>query len=160
MGHAFNIGHSSPAYEKGTYPYINGGLDGSEWGYDSINNVFLDVYRHGTMNATTGCKANESRTTKDALGRCYKGDPMAGGQGSRDAGQPFQIFSDYHAARMQKYFEGGSSASGKIFYDEAAEAAGAFPFVRWDPRIGAFVRQSRSSSSIRSRMASRGVYPS
>ena len=108
------------------------------------------------MNATTGCKAADSHITKDALGRCYKGDPMAGGHSSRDAGQPFQIFSDYHVGIMQKYFEGASDRSGRIFYDEAAPA-GAFPFVRWDPRVGAFVRLSRSSSSIRYRMVSRGV---
>ena len=157
MGHAFGMPHVGGAFDAGRYPYPNGGLSGSEWGYDVNNNVFLDVYQHGTMNATTGCKSpnaglssNISAYPKDGLGRCYKQDPMQGG--SVDAGQPYAIFSDFHAGQIQGYFEGSTASNGRLFFDESTDT-----YERWDPTVGVFVPQATTISDLRLRVASREV---
>ena len=157
IGHAFGMPHVGGAFDQGRYPYPNGGLKGSEWGYDVNNHVLLDVFQHGTMNATTGCKAanaavvsNITEYPKDSLGRCYKQDPMQGG--SIDAGQPYAIFADFHAGQIQGYFEGKTATDGRLFYDDASDT-----YERWDPTTGAFVPQPRTTSDLRVRVALRGV---
>jgi hypothetical protein len=78
----------------------------------------LDTFEKNTMNATTGCKANED-VPKDAHGRCYIQDPMEGGHGNRDDGQLFQIFSDFHVGKIQRYFEGRTAQEGRVFNNES-----------------------------------------
>ena len=147
QGHAFGIPHVGDEYPD-KYPYENGGLKGSSWAWDEVDNEMIDVYWHGSMGVTESVCPD---IPQDELGRCYKQDPMQSGGGNTE-GKIFHIFADFNVAVIQKYFEGTTATNGRLFYDEATGV-----YNRWDPTQGIFVPQPRDQNHLRYRAASRGV---
>ncbi|MBS0427122.1 MAG: hypothetical protein JSR41_07525 [Proteobacteria bacterium] len=97
LGHGFSLSHAATEYDAGTYPYFQGGLQGSAWGYDADRNQLLSTvmptskYAEGRLDSATGVR--------------YKKDPMAGGQLNGDNSYKWGMFADYNVARMQAYIE-------------------------------------------------------
>ena len=104
QGHAFGIPHTAGWYGEGKFPYPNGGLAGSAWAYDVTRHVMIDVYHHGSLASDHWCKAADSSIPVADNGLCYKQDPMQSGSGM-EAGQVYQIYADFNAAHIQRYFE-------------------------------------------------------
>lgn len=102
QGHAFGISHQGEAYSSGRYPYVNGSLAGSTWGYDALRREFLAPFIPTTASSYSSCKSSRQL---DPSGRCVKQDPMQGGAGDQAAGYKFATFSDYSTAMMQRYLE-------------------------------------------------------
>ena len=135
QGHAFGMPHALDAYNDGSYPYINGSLLGSAWGYDANHNELLPPYMPSTSSNMQYCLSGERK--KDSAGRCIKQDVMQGGHGDQDPSYLFTMFSDFNAGVMQRYFEGVTTIDntgvhqyegGKIFVDTASPTG----YSRWD----------------------------
>ncbi|WP_175743478.1 M66 family metalloprotease [Burkholderia ambifaria] len=123
QGHAFGLPHAADAYTAGTYPYIGGSVGGSAWGYDQIRREFLDVLVPSSASHYAGCSADHQL---DAQRRCFKQDPMQGGQGDQSPGYKFTMFSDFSVARIQSWMEGriltdASSATGYSKWDAVTQ---------------------------------------
>ena len=149
QGHAFGIPHTAGWYGEGKFPYPNGGLAGSAWAYDVTRHVMIDVYHHGSLASDHWCKAADSSIPVADNGLCYKQDPMQSGSGM-EAGQVYQIYADFNAAHIQRYFEGRTASQGRGFYNEVSGE-----FETWDPAHGRFVPWERTD--IRDTPVSRGV---
>ena len=136
QGHAFGLPHANDAYEGGEYPYPNGGLKGSGWGYDSNISKFLDPFYKD-------CDVSAELPREDqAPYRCYKQDPMQGGFGHRDDGTFYGLFSDFQNARIQRYFEGTDATDGRAFKSPDGG------YLRWNPATESFVdAQLRSTET-------------
>ena len=105
------------------YPYENGGLNGSGWGYDEHKNVFID-------NFYKKCKSTHTLPREPtAPFRCYKQDPMQSGAGHQEDGFYYSISSDFQNARIQRYFEGTTLNKGRMW--EGVTPGGGF--ARWNP---------------------------
>lgn len=120
QGHAFGLPHAADAYAAGTYSYMGGSVAGSAWGYDQIRREFLDVLVPSTASHYAGCSADHQL---DSQGRCFKQDPMQGGEGDQSPDYRFTMFSDFSVARMQKWME-------ERILTDASSATG---YSKWDP---------------------------
>ncbi|WP_212749164.1 M66 family metalloprotease, partial [Chitinivorax sp. B] len=136
QGHAFGMPHAADGYKSGSYPYINGSLLGSGWGYDLGRNTFLSPYLPQDADTFKNCKTDTNRI-KDKEGRCIKQDPMQGGSGDQAKGYRYTMFADFNAGVIQRYFEGNTTIDkdgkrkyngGTIFIDNASSTS----YSRWD----------------------------
>ncbi|QDL55539.1 M66 family metalloprotease [Rhodoferax aquaticus] len=106
-GHAMSLGHSPADYDGGGYPYLDGSLKGSAWGYDQSKNYFRapftapDSY-YATCQGDKAARGGRS-FAKDSRGRCYRFDPMHSADEQKTTKAAFPLFSDYNAARMQRW---------------------------------------------------------
>ncbi|KVP76742.1 peptidase M66 [Burkholderia ubonensis] len=122
QGHAFGLPHAAGAYAD-TYPYVGGSVIGSAWGYDQIRHEFLDVLVPSSASHYAGCSTDHQL---DSQGRCFKQDPMQGGEGDQSPDYKFTMFSDFSAARLQSWMEGrilidASSATGYSKWETATQ---------------------------------------
>jgi hypothetical protein len=149
QGHAFSLGHAESDYEKGDYPYEQGSLKGSEWGYDVVRNEFIDTFLHTNAETYDGdddeC-TNDSklRATVDGKKKCYKQSVMQGGSRDREPDMNFGQLADYNVAEilehiegsMESAFEGGEKVlkdGGRVFHDECTCGNGAYyNFRQWN----------------------------
>ncbi|EGG20292.1 hypothetical protein DFA_07415 [Cavenderia fasciculata] len=102
QGHAFGLPHAGGSYDSGYYPYIQGSLKGSQWGFDANHNEFLAPWI--PANRTCG-----SGRVNDTEGHCYKQSDMQGGAGDQSWGYRFSMFADYEMSVIQDYFEGNTT---------------------------------------------------
>ncbi|TAG27379.1 MAG: peptidase M66 [Burkholderiales bacterium] len=139
QGHAFGMPHADSDYSSGTYPYVGGSLLGSSWGYDSVRKILRPTYLRDDLQNTAGCRTGDfpRGRQRDSSGRCIKQDPMQSGAGDQAAGDYYTMFSDYNAARIQRYFEGVTTldaankpiySGGKIFVDAKSPTG----YSRWN----------------------------
>lgn len=143
QGHAFGLGHAGESFDGkngGEYPYTGGSLDGSNWSYDQPRNVFQPTLVPSNASRFANCRSNSFGGTArqvDDQGRCIRQDPMQSGSGDQAAGDAYSTFADYHAGRMQRYFEGLASdddegnrsySGGRVF--ESTESSTGYR--RWD----------------------------
>ena len=136
QGHAFGLPHANDAYKRGEYPYPNGGLGGSGWGYDSNVGKFLDPFYKD-------CNESDEQPREDQKpNRCYKQDPMQGGHGNRDDGTYYGLFSDFQNARIQRYFEGTDATDGRAFKSPDGG------YSRWNPATESFVDVQLRSTEV------------
>lgn len=149
-GHAFGMPHANDGYTSGTYPYVNGSLKGSSWGYDQMRNQFLSTLIPTTASHYSSCKGRNRQL--DGEGNCIKQDPMQGGAGDQIRGDKYTMFSDFNASVVQRYLEGYTTLNedashkyngGKIFVDETSATG----YSRWDSLDKAFVAVERKTSS-------------
>lgn len=103
MGHTFGLPHQGSAYTAGNYPYANGSLAGSAWGFDQNRQQFLAPFVPATAPRYNNCQTNPVNRQLDNQGRCIKQDPMQGGDGDQAAGYQYATFSDFSTAQMQAY---------------------------------------------------------
>jgi len=127
MGHAFGLPHQGTAYLQGKYPYIDGSLKGSVWGYDQTRNEFLAPFVPSSAPRFANCLTNPAGRPTDAQGRCVKRDPMWGGAGDEAAGYKYATFSDFSTAQMQqdikaRIYLDANSATGFSQWDAATRA--------------------------------------
>jgi hypothetical protein len=132
QGHAFGMPHATDGYNAQKYPYVNGSLLGSNWGFDSVRNEFLAPFIPNSKGDGV-CKTYQV----DASGRCVKQDPMQGGTGTQAVGYQYAMFSDFNAAQIQWYFEGNryTNDKGEQVYTGGRiekDAAFASGYKRWD----------------------------
>ncbi|MFZ6754298.1 M66 family metalloprotease [Undibacterium sp. Dicai25W] len=108
-GHAMSLNHSRSEYNDPTgkhYPYIQGSLAGSAWGYNSATNEFRHPLVPKTSPIFQSC-TKQSNYQLDANGRCYRLDPMDhADDGSDPKYNGFSLFSDYNIARIQRWITG------------------------------------------------------
>ena len=76
QGHAFNIPHSGQAYNNYEFPYEDGSLRGSGWGFDINKGEFLPNTMSKGAPHYNRCINGER--LKDEQGRCFSRDPMWG----------------------------------------------------------------------------------
>jgi hypothetical protein len=106
-GHAMGLGHSNPESKDASgarFPYLNGSLSGSAWGYNSATNEFRSTLVPRTASIYTSCTNNTSYP-KDKSGRCYRLDPMDNGDGGSAPNHSFSLFSDFNNARIQRWLQ-------------------------------------------------------
>ena len=104
QGHAFGMPHSAQAYNSGSFPYDGGTLRGSNWGFDLNKEMFLGLTVPEDASSYERC-TQSARRQYDAVGNCYKQDPMQGGNGDGSQDSYYSMFTDFNAAVVQKYFE-------------------------------------------------------
>eukprot|EP01133_Synstelium_polycarpum_P016945 gene16945-20158_t len=142
QGHAFGLWHSQDGYPN-DYPYPQGSLYGSKWGFDFNHNEFLSTLLPTQSPFYTSCA---SSFVLDNQGRCVKKSVMgAGGAGgSESTGYRYSMFADYEAGIMQQYFEGKTTLSptgdhqfngGRFIYDSSFPSG----YKRWDTISSKFV---------------------
>ena len=168
QGHAFGLPHWAASYTSSpqTYPYPNGGLNGSGWAFDEHQEKMIDVFAHGTMSTTEASCRTDDAWPKDAHNRCYKQDPMQSGHANRDAGRNYQIFSDFSVSVIQQYFEGApGKTNGRIFnaddltslpagFVNNVNNAGTDPhFLRWSKVHSQFVPVPMHGNDVKTRRA-------
>jgi Peptidase M66 len=108
QGHAFGMPHANDGFVAKQYPYVNGSLLGSSWGYDPNRNEFLAPFIPNSK--TDGiCGTYQVDNQK----RCVKQDPMQSGAGTQAKGYQYAMFSDFNAAQIQWYFEGNRFTNDK-----------------------------------------------
>ena len=126
QGHAFGLPHANDAFKANKYPYPNGGLKGSGWGYDERLNMFVDPFD----NKCRADKTDNPQPREDAEPRrCYKQDPMQSGHGHQEAGSYYSISSDFQNARIQRYFEGTTLDQGRMWKNVTSSGG----YVKWNP---------------------------
>ena len=136
QGHAFGMPHAKDGYASGEYPYPNGSLLGSRWGYDVKRQQFLAPYVPASAESFRRCKT-DGQHVLDAAGRCAKQDIMQSGDGDQAKGYRYTMFSDFNAGVIQRYFEGtttldakgGRSYSGGTIFIDSNSPTG---YSRWD----------------------------
>ncbi|EFA85683.1 hypothetical protein PPL_00912 [Heterostelium album PN500] len=101
-GHSWGLPHSGEAYADQKYPYVNGSLLGSQWGFDFDFNQFLDIYIPPTAESYSGCKKYAVMNN----GKCVKQDAMQGGSGDQSDYLRYATFPDFDMAIMQENMEG------------------------------------------------------
>ena len=135
QGHAFNLGHAGAAYPK-NYPYINGSLQGSAWGYDMARRRFLDRIIPLSAIRTNTCKTDGHVLTPDGS-KCWKQDPMQAGQSDQALGSRYTMMADIHLAYIQAWLDGNTTlnnngthaySGGKIMEDPNSLTR----YSRWD----------------------------
>ncbi len=106
-GHAMSLGHSPAAYDGGYYPYVDGSLKGSAWGYDQSKNYFRAPFTTPDSYYAT-CEGDKAARggknfAKDSRGRCYRFDPMHSADVQKTPTAAFPLFSDYNTGLMQRW---------------------------------------------------------
>ncbi|MDR5755993.1 M66 family metalloprotease [Caballeronia sp. LZ035] len=117
--HGFGISHAGSDYAAGKYPYMDGSLTGSVWGYDRTRKQFLDIRIPETAVDRPTCRSTHQT---DSEGFCIKQDPMQGGDGDQSSGYKFTMLSDYTAGEVQKWFKN------KIIIDQGSRTG----YSKWD----------------------------
>lgn len=102
VGHAFGLPHQGTAYLDGKYPYIDGSLKGSTWGFDQIKQEFLAPFLPSSSARFSNCLTNPVGRPTDTQGRCVKRDPMWAGNKDQAVGYKYATFSDFSTAQMQQ----------------------------------------------------------
>ena len=123
-GHAMGLNHAGPEYREPTgraFPYINGSLDGSAWGFNSFKNEFRHNLIPKTASIYKSC-TTKAAYPKNAEGRCYRLDPMEDGDYGSDPTYSFSLFSDFNTGRIQKWI------TSKPKLDPKSETS----FSKWD----------------------------
>ncbi|KYQ90033.1 hypothetical protein DLAC_08615 [Tieghemostelium lacteum] len=154
LGHAFGISHSIESYDEGRYPYVNGSLLGSQWGYDTNKNQLLSTVIPTSASHYASCKKNSVLNAQD---QCVKQSVMDGGARDRASGYRYAMFADYEAAIIQAYFEGtttkdattgvNSYSGGKVFRSQTFSSG----YARWDSIDKKFVEYTPTTTD-------RGLY--
>ncbi|KAF2073878.1 hypothetical protein CYY_004802 [Polysphondylium violaceum] len=137
QGHAFGLPHAGEAYRanvsESSYPYVNGSLLGSAWGFDKTKNQFLGNFIPTEANSYKNC--NKSYVL-DGKNVCMKQTVMQGGSGCQAKGYTFSMFADYEAGVMQRYFEGVTTngTNGNSYSGGRIVVTKSFPsgYMRWD----------------------------
>ncbi|KAN0032465.1 hypothetical protein ACTFIV_006363 [Dictyostelium citrinum] len=109
QGHAMGLPHAGEAYNNGKYPYVNGSLLGSEWGYDANHNEFLGTFIPPTSGQFKNCRKT---SVFDSKGRCVKQSVMQGGAGDYSSKYRYSMFADFEMTTIQNYFKNA------IYFDE------------------------------------------
>jgi hypothetical protein len=86
----------------------------------------------------------------DSAGRCVKQDPMQGGAGDQSVVSKFNMFSDYNASVVQRFFEETTSlvnnkksySGGKLVVDAASPSG----YSQWDSLESAMVSADISTN--------------
>eukprot|EP01133_Synstelium_polycarpum_P007404 gene7404-8656_t len=145
MGHASGLGHAKEGYIGGSYPYINGSVKGSTWGYDANHDQFLGTFIPTTASSFAKCRTNVDRV-KDEFGNCWKMDIMSSGSGDQATGYTYSMYPDFDMGVVQKSHEGLTTVddkSGDHEYDggRVIYMPDAFPsgYARWDTLDRKFV---------------------
>ncbi|GAM27451.1 hypothetical protein SAMD00019534_106270 [Acytostelium subglobosum LB1] len=107
IGHSQNLAHAGEAYNDGSYPYVRGSLNGSAWGFNMDTNEFLSNYIPSNSSDYKNCNTSAIMDN----GRCVRQDPMQGGSGDQSKGNPYTMFADFYAARIQRFYEGTTSVT-------------------------------------------------
>lgn len=113
LGHTFGMNHAGDMYRQGRYPYPNGSLLGSTWGWDAAHSIFLPTIVPPSASSYRLCEGR----VRDEQGRCVKQDVMEGGDADKVKDTRFGMFSDFSAAVMQGRME---------FYSVMPEGDGSF----------------------------------
>ncbi|KAH9249461.1 hypothetical protein BASA81_012823 [Batrachochytrium salamandrivorans] len=100
VGHGMGLPHAGGAYPD-NYPYEQGSLQFSKWGYDTLRKVFLPNTIPPTTTKYDSCKGSHLTSGN----RCIKQDYMQGGAGDQAKGDIFTMASDYNAAKLQEYVD-------------------------------------------------------
>lgn len=134
QGHAFGLGHAGAEYDAGGYPYPGGSLQGSSWGYDAAHQTLLSP--KVAVGRQSRCLTGHV-LVGDGPG-CWKQDPMQGGSGDQAAPHRYTMFSDFNAARIQRWLQGGPTVrnddgsytydGGRVFLDDSSPTG----FARWN----------------------------
>ncbi|MQR02145.1 M66 family metalloprotease [Glaciimonas soli] len=138
MGHGYGMSHAGDMYNSGTFPYPGGSLSGSSWGYDAIRNQLLSPVLPALPCKKTGRQLDPS-------GRCYRQDPMQGGNGDQTAGYRWTMFADYSIALMQGWM------NGRVVYNPNA-INGAPRFTKWSASQNAYIDVSSTMSQLQQDM--------
>ncbi|MBU6955673.1 M66 family metalloprotease [Hahella sp. HN01] len=106
-GHAIGLPHSlsgSKDVNGPYYPYAEGSLSGSVWGYDQYKRYFRSPLTAPTSRyfACSGERGG-GVFQKNAEGRCYRFDPMHSADEQKDPDADFPLFSDFNAGKMQRW---------------------------------------------------------
>ncbi|GAM27447.1 hypothetical protein SAMD00019534_106230 [Acytostelium subglobosum LB1] len=102
IGHAQGLPHAGEWYDNGGYPYVNGSLIGSAWGFNMDTNEFLT-----NLIPTNSSGYKNCNTSKVMLNnKCVKQDPMQSGSGTQAKGYPYAMFADFNVGKIQNFFEG------------------------------------------------------
>ncbi|KAM9963797.1 hypothetical protein ACTFIW_007051 [Dictyostelium discoideum] len=110
QGHAMGLPHAGEAYDnKRKYPYKQGSLSGSEWGFDANHNEFLGTFIPPTAELYKNCKKN---SIIDSKGRCVKQSVMQSGAGDQSSKYRYSMFADFEMTTIQDYFKNS------IYYDQ------------------------------------------
>ena len=126
QGHAFGIPHVGEQGLK--YPYPAGSLKGSAWGYDAVKKQFLSPFIPDNASGFANCADRRQLSNE---GKCFKNDPMWKGAGDQNPNDQFTMFSDFDAAKIQTYFEGGGEgyySNGRIIRDNNSSTG----YAKWD----------------------------
>lgn len=148
QGHAFGLPHAGESYRAGSgFPYIGGSLNGSLWGFDGNQNMFLPTIVPTTASSYKNCATQVFDGTPrqmTAAGQCIKQDIMQSGSGDQASGFLYSMLSDYNVAKIQRYFEGLTTvdangvkkySGGRIFEDKRFATG----YSRWDSISQAWV---------------------
>lgn len=148
QGHAFGLAHAGESFDASSgYPYIGGSLSGSAPSYDQVERIFQPITVPSNASRFAACASDNFNGTPrqvDDNGTCIRQDPMQSGSGDQAAGDRCSIFADYHAARMQRYFEGETTiasdgsheySGGRVFEDDGSATG----YSRWDTLDREFV---------------------
>ncbi|KAM9990177.1 hypothetical protein ACTFIY_006233 [Dictyostelium cf. discoideum] len=110
QGHAMGLPHAGEAYDdRRRYPYKQGCLSGSEWGFDANHNEFLGTFIPPTAEYYKKCK---KVSIIDSKGRCVKQSVMQSGAGDQSSKYRYSMFADFEMTTIQNYFKNS------IYYDE------------------------------------------
>ncbi|KYQ99679.1 hypothetical protein DLAC_03617 [Tieghemostelium lacteum] len=149
QGHAFGLHHAGESYASGNYPYVNGSLLGSQWGYDTNKNQLLSTVVPTSASHYANCKKSSVLNAQD---QCVKQSVMQGGSGDQASGYRYTMFADYEAAIMQAYFEGtttknattgvNSYSGGKVFRSQTFSSG----YARWDSIDNKFVEYTPTTT--------------
>ncbi|KYQ89827.1 hypothetical protein DLAC_09804 [Tieghemostelium lacteum] len=150
LGHAAGLLHSGEAYSAGKYPYPNGSLKGSQWGYDPNHNQLLSTLIPTSAYHYPTCLQQPFET--NTQGKCLKQSIMQGGIGCEASDYKFSMFADFEVGSMQNYFEGITTKNvttgvktytgGRIFKDQTFSSG----YSRWDSIEKQFVEYSPSTA--------------
>ncbi|KAN0022298.1 hypothetical protein ACTFIU_004474 [Dictyostelium citrinum] len=110
QGHAMGLPHAGEAYNNGKFPYKQGSLLGSEWGFDANHNEFLGTFIPPSAEYYSGCK---KYSIIDSKGRCVKQSVMQSGAGDQSSKYRYSMFADFEMTTIQNYFKNS------IYYNEA-----------------------------------------
>ncbi|MFN8672065.1 MAG: M66 family metalloprotease [Candidatus Sericytochromatia bacterium] len=150
MGHGFGLPHQGDAYTAGNYPYKNGSLLGSAWGYNATHNEFLPPFIPPTHSLYNNCTGKREL---DDQNRCVKQDPMQGGNGDKDKSYFYATFSDFSTAQMQNdinkfIFEDSNFTSGYSQWDETLKTRVEVPVQTVSKGIFGFDRGLPSKKNV------------
>ncbi|GAM27450.1 hypothetical protein SAMD00019534_106260 [Acytostelium subglobosum LB1] len=131
IGHAQGLPHAGESFDKGGFPYLKGSLNGSTWGFNMNTNEFLSIYIPSNSSDYKGCNSSAVMLN----GKCVRQDPMQGGSGAQSKGNPFTMFADFNAAKIQEFYEGST----EVEKDGAHSVSGLWTwvpetksYIQWD----------------------------
>lgn len=135
-GHAFGLGHAAGEYKDNNFPYYGGSIKGSEWGFDISTNTFISDLVTSDAQNYSNCKKYTSHgymRPLDENGNCYKVDVMESGSEDRSKKYQYGIFSDYNAARIQKYVESKTIINDKSLTNYSKWDQKNYQWIDYDP---------------------------